>query len=142
MIINHDFGGNRPLPSTQDENSDLGLTLLVGLKGMTGLHTIERCKIGPLEMTAKEFLSLGCDGFNSLSPRLILSPLVCNGLDVLDFAGHLETVKFTRRYRVLVRKLPDARMILREVYAVAPNVDIGVTELSGIIPFSSQSNSV
>jgi hypothetical protein len=95
-------------------------------------------KTRTLELTTDEFFKLCPASLTRLAPRLVLTPLVCKGSDVLDFASHLEKIGFAGHYRAVVQKLPDAKMVLREVMAVAPNVTFSVTELAGIVPFSKQ----
>jgi hypothetical protein len=141
MIINHDFGAGRDTAPASGKPSEhhmqLGLVLFVGLEKDSPdidlsmhLHT--------LSVSSRTFMSLERATFECLAPRLVLTPLLSGGLDVLDFARKLQTLDFGGRYRAVVRKLPNATMISQEVKSLAPEIDFAVTEIHCDAPFPTR----
>lgn len=56
-------------------------------------------------------------------PDIILSPLVGDNFDVIDVVTQLDALGYTGRYRAIAETAPDTAMILREVSAIAPEID-------------------
>ncbi|NOX72788.1 MAG: hypothetical protein GXP03_03895 [Alphaproteobacteria bacterium] len=126
MIINHDFGAGRS--KSPPLGAQLGLVLFVGLEKDSPDIDLSK-HLHALSVSSRTFMSLERATFDCLAPRLVMTPLLSGNLDVLDFAQKLQTLDFNGRYRAVVRKLPDATMISREVENVAPEVDFAVTEI-------------
>jgi hypothetical protein len=126
MIINHDFGvenSNKNHNNKVDDKASqtLGLVLYVGIAHST--DNMAFC------VETSDFMKMDKNSFDNLAPRLVLTPLVAGGLDVLDFAKKLQLLEFKGRFQAVVQKIPDAMIITNEVKAVAPNVNFTVTEL-------------
>jgi hypothetical protein len=56
----------------------------------------------------------------------VLSPLVGPGFDAVDLAIRLHRSGFQGRYFAFASYLPDAQVVLREVAAVAPGLEIEI----------------
>ncbi len=146
MIINHDFN---PIPPTRRNDlaaqasagpnaSNLGLTLFVGLDDHVQLSRTNDESQRALTITAGQMMKMSACTFDALAPRLILTPLVVNGIDAMDFARLLAEFGFQGRYRAVVFKLPDASFIIREIKAAAPDINFGIMELAGMKTFEKR----
>ena len=62
-------------------------------------------------------------------PQVIISPLIMRRTDVLEIARVLHLSQFQGRYRIIAEALPNQRMVLSEIRAVAPGVDVGIVNL-------------
>jgi len=138
MIISHDFGlteRKKQICSSTDQFDQLHTigkrdVLMVGFDGPTNLMDLGRGEGRAIHLATSRFLSLSPDGFCDLAPELVLTPLVAQGHDVLDFARILHRLNFTGQYRAVVNRLPDTRIIIREVLNTVPDLNFGVIELS------------
>lgn len=75
------------------------------------------------EFQFAEFGALSSDMLESLSPDIVLSPLMGDDFDVLDVAQRLLDFGFEGRYRVIAECIPNIEMIRTEVNHHAPGLD-------------------
>jgi hypothetical protein len=68
---------------------------------------------------------------------LVLSRLVTPEFDALDLARMLAQYGYRGRYLALVDRLPDARLVRREVAAQSPGINFDVIILDGSSPLHS-----
>lgn len=61
-----------------------------------------------------------------VAPGVIISALAQRDFDVLDVALRLAELGFRGRYRAITRYLPNPRVVVHEVRAVAPFIDFDV----------------
>ena len=71
------------------------------------------------------------------APLLVLSRLVTPEFDALDLARMLAQHGYRGRYLALVDRLPDAKLIRREVAAQSPGINFDVIILDGSSPLHS-----
>ena len=71
------------------------------------------------------------------APILVLSRLVTPEFDALDLARMLLQYGYLGRYLALVDRLPDAKLIRREVAAQSPGINFDVIILDGSSPLHS-----
>ncbi|MDA0187851.1 MAG: hypothetical protein O3C59_10305 [Proteobacteria bacterium] len=71
------------------------------------------------------------------APILVLSRLVTPEFDALDLARMLSQYGYRGRYLALVDRLPDAKLIRREVAAQSPGINFDVIILDGSSPLHS-----
>ena len=71
------------------------------------------------------------------APNLVLSRLVTPEFDALDLARLLAQHGYRGRYLALVDRLPDAKLIRREVAAQSPGINFDVVILDGSSPLHS-----
>lgn len=65
------------------------------------------------------------------APILVLSPLVTAQFDAIDLAKRLALSGYRGRYLALVERLPDPKLIRREVAAQSPGINFDVIILDG-----------
>lgn len=65
------------------------------------------------------------------APILVLSPLVTTQFDAIDLAKRLALSGYRGRYLALVDRLPDPKLIRREVAAQSPGINFDVIILDG-----------
>jgi hypothetical protein len=136
MIISHDFGAGRHTAPSHD--AQLGLVLFVGVEKVS-----PDLKVSPpphiLCISSQTFMALERATFDCLTARLVLTPLLSGRHDVVDFAQKLQAFDYNGRFRAVVRKLPNAPMIVQEVARLAPEIDFAVTEIQCDAPFPTPS---
>lgn len=71
------------------------------------------------------------------APALVLSPLLTPEFDALDLARILSQCGYRGRYLALVERLPNAKLIRREVAQQSPNINFDVIVLDGSTPLHS-----
>ncbi len=136
MIINHDFGASGRLSRRlaqvgfgEFRAENAADTLMVGFDGPTSLVGFRNEPDHAIYLSAARFLALTGPGFLGLDAQVVLTPLVSNGHDVLDFAAVLDRFGFRGRYRAVIRHLPDRDLVTREVRVAFPNLDFAVVEI-------------
>ncbi|KPP91041.1 MAG: hypothetical protein HLUCCA08_13975 [Rhodobacteraceae bacterium HLUCCA08] len=72
------------------------------------------------------FEDLDAELLHRIEPNVILSALANRDFDVLDIALRLAELGYRGPYRALVRALPDPRVVVQEVRAVAPFINFDV----------------
>jgi len=107
----------------------MAITLLIGFYDAPTFSTASNENSQKRHLTIRQFMTLEQTIFDGMSPRLVLSPLISNGYDALEFATRLHTLGFRGRYRALVDELPDTTIINREIRRAAPSIKFGVTQL-------------
>lgn len=65
-----------------------------------------------------------------ISPQAILAPLICMSFDVVDLGATLQTLGFQGDLYVITRPLPRAELVLQEVSAVCPGLNVHLVELA------------
>jgi len=64
-----------------------------------------------------------------LQPEIILTPLLCEGFDVLDLVYLLEALNFTGRVRAITPMLPNPELLLREIRFECPALDFDLFQV-------------
>ncbi len=80
-------------------------------------------------ITFVEFRELTAELLDSLTPDIVLSPLLCSSFDCLDLAQVLEALGFRGRYRAMSSQVPQPELIRREVKATCPRLDFDLVSV-------------
>jgi len=67
--------------------------------------------------------------FEDFPATIVLSTLFAGNLDAIEIARKLSDLTFRGRYRVVADGLPKPDLIIREVAAVAPDIDFEILNL-------------
>lgn len=59
----------------------------------------------------------------TVSPDIVLAPLLGQGFDALDLAVMLESFQFQGRFRALCPELPNPTLVMTEIQLLCPTVD-------------------
>ena len=101
--------------------------LVVGKRGTLA----GRCALPPVVdgMTFADIADLTPALLARLAPDVVLSPLVIGHQDATDLADLLLQAGFRGRYRVVVGALPHPALVLADLRAAAPGLDIDLFPL-------------
>ena len=80
------------------------------------------------EIAFAEFREVSRELLETLTPDVVLSPLLCTSFDCLDLAQALHGFGYKGRYRVMVAGLPDPSIVLREARHLCPGLNIEFIE--------------
>lgn len=81
---------------------------------------------GLVQLSCDEITQLDRSAFEALAPKVVLSPLFCEGLDCIDFGQFLTDMKFDGRYLILADDLPNPTMISREFKQLYPTLEFEI----------------
>jgi hypothetical protein len=59
----------------------------------------------------------------AIGPHMIISPLLAMKFDCIDLACVLQEAGFQGQYRALSRKIPNPKLVRREIHSICPEVD-------------------
>ena len=135
MIYRHDFGSQTgAAPSKCNEKCESALlvaaTLLVGFSPAPALSEPEVQETKIVQMTTRQFMDLPQEDFARLLPDLVVSPLISDSYDALEFASRLQEFGYQGHYRVIVRDLPDTQLVSQEIRMAAPAINFDVVKLA------------
>ena len=71
-----------------------------------------------------EYKDIGPELIGLMAPDIVLSPLFCSSFDCVDLAKLLVGVGFTGRYSIMTPNLPQPEVILREIRAYYPALEV------------------
>lgn len=71
-----------------------------------------------------EFDEINDDLLQSLSPDIVMSPVLSRSFDCLDLAQALYENGFKGRFRVVAPDMPNPRVIQSEISALCPSLDV------------------
>lgn len=106
----------------ETENENVTSTLVIGdldrwIANGRDVPDLEGFNFTELEHLTNDLLM-------QMVPDIILSPLITDGFDALEVAHLLASFGYKGRYRAVTEAVPNARMILRELRAAAPGLDV------------------
>jgi hypothetical protein len=82
-----------------------------------------------------DFSSLDADLLKSFDPHFVVSPILTPGFDIIDLGQKLWQLRFAGAYRVLTdQPLPNPGLVLREVRAQCPGLDIDLISRDAFRP--------
>lgn len=70
----------------------------------------------------------------SLSPALVLAPLLSRSFDCVDLAARLYDAHYQGRYRIMAPQLPKPDLVLAEIRSLFPGLDVDVGALADLAP--------
>ena len=76
----------------------------------------------------------------TLSPNIVLSPLLCASFDCLDLAQVLQRLGYNGRYRVLTQNVPDPMLVKCEIRSISPSIDFDLITTPAHYPYGSRLN--
>ena len=79
---------------------------------------------GTSDLAYSEFSELCPELFETIAPDVVLSPMVTRSFDCLDLAQFLHSIDFYGRYRIVSQAMPNPRLILSEIAALCPGLDV------------------
>lgn len=65
-----------------------------------------------------------------IAPQMVLSALIGDSFDALEVARHLSCLGYAGPYRVLSPQLPSPGLVLSEIRAAAPGLDVDLLMVS------------
>ncbi len=81
-------------------------------------------------ITFIEFRELNAELLETLTPDIVLSPLLCSSFDCMDLAQVLDGLGgFRGRYRAMSAQVPQPELIRREVKACCPRLDFDLVSI-------------
>lgn len=123
---------NRSLALAAGQNQDRsGLILAVGeVSAWRG-----RGNVLPRhgQLAFAEFHEVTAELLETLSPALVLSPLLSRRFDCVDLAELLHVLGYRGKYRVIGNDLPNPDLITAEVMSLVPGLDFAVTRLTDAV---------
>ena len=90
----------------------------------------------PVHVTAVpiQFSALEQKLVNSVSPTKVVMPLMARGFDAADVVEQLSNCGFQGSVWVLSPKLPNRRMVERELRSMATGIQVEIIELDEVAP--------
>ena len=90
----------------------------------------------PVHVTAIpiQFSALEQKLVSSVSPTKVVVPLMARGFDAAEVVEQLATCGFRGSVWVLAPKLPNRRMVERELKSMAPGIQVELIELDEVAP--------
>ena len=73
-----------------------------------------------------EFHEVTLDLIEMLSPHVVISSLLARRFDCVDLAQRLDDLGFAGRYQVLTDELPRPEMVLTEIRALFPRLQVEI----------------
>lgn len=80
-------------------------------------------------LTYAEFGDLSPELLATMAPDIVVSSLVSRSFDCLDLAQMLHLSLFKGRYWIIDPHVPNPRIILSEIHALCPGLDVMVVPL-------------
>lgn len=82
-----------------------------------------------------DFGSLDAELLRSFDPHFVVSPILTPGFDIIDLGVKLWQLRYAGAYRVLTdAPMPDPGLVLREVRAQCPGLDIDLISRDAFQP--------
>ncbi len=71
-----------------------------------------------------EFHEISAELLQTLTPDIVMSPVLTRGFDCLDLAQALQASGFRGRFRVVAPDMPNPKVIQAEIRALCPTLDV------------------
>lgn len=81
-------------------------------------------------ITFVEFSELSPEYLQAVVPEFVVSNVISRSFDCLDLAQLLYSADFLGRYRIIDYDVPDPRLVLHEINALCPGLDVDVVSLA------------
>ena len=107
---------------TAGDEADRIVVLAVG--DMSHWRTSGRDLPWGSQITFADFSDITDELIATMSPDVVISPLLCRSFDCLDLAAALCGAGFRGRLRIMAPKLPRPEVVLGEARALCPKIDI------------------
>lgn len=116
-----------PIRASAADLAGLRTLLVVEAPGALGLLNPAP---GRQSVVITRMAMLGASMLGQVRPDAVVGPLIREGWDVLDLGERLEAAGYGGPLFVLTRPLPRAELVLRELGAVCPRLQIRLLEIA------------
>jgi hypothetical protein len=91
-------------------------------------------RYGP-DIAVRELAGISRPFLEEFAPHFVVSPLFAAGFDIMDVARRLSQLGFRGGYRaVAASPLPDPALVLAEVRAACPGLDVDILAAAALRP--------
>ncbi len=121
--------GGIPSPESGSAAAQTRVLFVSNLPKSTRGADVTDGRFGP-DIEVVDFTSVSEALLRDFDPHFVVSPILTPGFDIVDLAFRLWQLRFEGAYRVLTEApLPNPGLVLREVRAQCPGLDIDLLSM-------------
>lgn len=126
--------GTTPPPSRGPTAAETRILFVSHLPGWRGPGAdVSRGRFGE-DIGVVDFSAVDADLLSTFDPHFVVSPILTPGFDIIDVALRLWQLRYRGAYRILTdQPLPDPELVLREVRAQCPGLDIDLISRDALL---------